>query len=262
MLTYAKKWVLITGASSGIGKEFARRFAELGANIILVSRREDILNELAAELISHHPVEVDVLPVDLSKLSAAEDIYKWVKQKNRTIHFLVNNAGFGVYGQLHQTDLHRNQEEVIVNVYTLASLTQLFLTDMVKQNEGNIINVASVAAFQPVSYMSNYAASKAYVLTFSASLWGEYHRSGIRVLAVCPGPVATEFFSVAKMSSDAIGAKETPRNVVMCALRALEKGKALVITGSTKNYLLAQLNRFVPRSLAAKITEKMMRPKV
>ena len=262
MQSFKNKTVLITGASSGIGQAFATRFAELGANLILVARRQAVMEQLATQLKQQYAIEVTVLPIDLSKPESSEALYQTVKQRGLSVDTLVNNAGFGVYGALDKTDLQRNQEQICVNILAVSSLTQLFLADMVKNHAGNIINIASIAGFQPVSYMSVYAATKAFVLSFTEALWGEYRQQGIRVLAVCPGPVATEFFQAANMAEDVIGGgKETSISVVDKALRALERGKLSVVTGGPKNFILSQLHRLISRAFVVKTGEKMMRPK-
>lgn len=262
MFQYGNKWALITGASSGIGSQFAERFAQLGANLVLVARRRPPMEQLAKKLIQQYGIQVEILSADLAKPETPQAIYDALRAQGHTIQILVNNAGFGLYGRLDTTDLTRNQEQILVNVFAVSSLTQLFLTDMLKKQEGIIINLASIVAFQPVSYMSNYAASKAFVLSFSEALWAEYRKLGIRVLAVCPGPVETEFFNIAALDATTVGKKESCISVVDKALTALAKGQPSVITGIKKNFLLAQLSRFIPRALVANIAEHMMRPKL
>lgn len=260
MIHYQGKWALITGASAGIGETFAHELAKKKVNLILVARREDRLKVLSDQLRRQYQIEVDVIALDLSKTESPHQLFSTIERLQRPVRILINNAGFGVYGTLHQTDVKKNEEQILLNVFALAALTQLFLPAMVKDRDGMIINVASVAGFQPVPYMSVYGASKAFVLSFTEALWAEYRNSGIRVLALCPGPVETEFFKVLGESS-ITGERDTPEEIVKTALRAAEQDKMYVIPGHRKNYILAQLSRLSPRWVTAKIAEKMMRLK-
>lgn len=260
-ILYRGKWALVTGASSGIGEYFCRELAKRGANIIMVARRKEKLSILAQQLIEHYKIQTHVIAVDLSKIESAQHLFDEVKKLGLTIDILINNAGFGIYGKLHETSVQRNQEMLTVNVCSLALLTQLFLPAMINQKEGAIINIASTAAFQPLPYMSNYGATKAFVLSFTEALWAEYKDQGIHILAVCPGPVETEFFDKLDMGESSLGTMDTPENVVDSAFAALEKNKIYVIPGPAKNYIKAQLNRFSPRAITAKVAEKILRRK-
>jgi len=261
MINYQGKWALITGASSGIGETFAIELAKKGTNVILVARREDRLNALANKLREAYKIEVDVCPIDLIQTDAPKKLFDLISRNNRSVKILINNAGFGVFGRLHEADLQKNQEQILVNVYALTYLTQLFLPAMVKDNEGAIINVASTAAFQPCPYLSVYGATKAFVLTFTEALWAEYQHSNIHILALCPGPVATEFFNALGKNHSITGPRDTAETIVTTALSALDNRKIYVIPGAIKNYILANLGRFSPRSITAKISEMMLRPK-
>jgi short-subunit dehydrogenase len=261
MINYRGKWALVTGASSGIGEYFCRELAKRGANLIMVARRKEKLTILAEQLTEHYKIQVHVISLDLSLVEAAQYLYDEVQKLSCHVDVLINNAGFGVYGKLHETSVKRNQEMLTVNVYSLALLTQLFLPAMVQKKEGVIINVASTAAFQPVPYMSNYGATKAFVLSFTEALWAEYKNHGIHILAVCPGPVETEFFDMLDMGEPSLGTMDTPENVVESAFNAIDKNKIYIIPGPAKNYIKAQLNRFSPRAITAKVAEKILRRK-
>lgn len=260
-MEYKNKWCLITGASAGIGVEFATQFAALGANLILVARRKERLEALAEQLRKSFAIEVDVLPMDLAKADAAETIFHTVKEKNRQVDILINNAGLGAYGLFDQTDIERNQQQINVNVLALTLLTQLFLRNMLTANQGIIINVASIASFNPLGYLSVYAATKAYVLSFTEALWAEYQNTGIRFLAVCPGPVETEFFAVAKMKNVSGSIRDSAKHVVEKTVRALSGKKPSVIIASPKNVFLTIISRVFPRGMVAKMAKKMMQPK-
>lgn len=192
MKSLNKKWALITGASSGIGKAYAKKLSKLGTNLILVARSQKVLENLATELCADW-VEVQVIVQDLSLTEGASQLFEKVQAIGVHVDILVNNAGFAIYGKLHEIDLARNQEQLMLNVVNLSLLTQLFIKPMVQCKEG-IINVASTACFQPLPYMSNYGASKAFVRQFTEALWAEYKNEGIQLLAVCHGATETNFF--------------------------------------------------------------------
>ena len=252
MTEFNKKWILITGASSGIGKAFAERLASLGANLVLVARREALLQELAITLKEKHRIEAIVIPRDLSQLTAAQELFDTLQNAGIIIDVLINNAGFGVYGKLHETNLERNQEMLRLNILALSSLTQLFIPGMLTKKSGIVINISSLASFFPMAKFDNYAASKAFVRSFTEALWTAYKDDGIQFLAVCPGVTRTDFFNIADMkpSQELV---DTPQRVVEQTLNALNKNKIYVITCSFKNFILAQL----PRILTHKLTTKL-----
>jgi len=258
MSTYAGKTALITGASGGIGATFARALAAAGAHLILVARSEEKLRTLASTLADQHHIRAEVIVADLSRPEAGHEIFSAVQQLGLNVDLLINNAGFGTHGIFDTIDPERDQREIMLNVAAVVDLTHRFLPAMLARGDGSIINVASTAAFQPVPYMAVYAASKAFVLSFSEALWGEYRRKGVRVLALCPGATSTEFFDIAG-EGGALGTKETPEKVVWVALRALERGRSSVISGR-QNTVLANMPRFFPRGIMARMVEQTMRP--
>jgi len=260
MISFEKKTVLITGASSGIGKAFAEAFSARGANVILVARSRDKLMSLASEIKKQSKVKAEVIVADLSDPKAPARVHAAVAKKGYQIDILVNNAGFGTYGQFHSLSAEVEHKEIMLNVAAVVQLTHLFLPGMVKKKNGIIINVASAAAFEPLAFMAVYGATKAFVLSFSEALWAEYRKQGVHVLAVCPGPTETNFSKVVGTEARDFGKRRSSENVVETTLRALERGKSYAVDGRLM-YFAAQLIRLLPRSLVAKLTARIMQPK-
>ncbi|MFM6407432.1 MAG: SDR family NAD(P)-dependent oxidoreductase, partial [Microcystis sp.] len=192
------KTALITGASTGIGVVFARQLAQRQMELILVARSRDKLEQLAAELEEQYGVKVTVIVQDLTVARAGKLVYDTVNQKGINVDLLVNNAGFGGYGAFSEQDLARQLEMIQLNNLVLVELSHYFLRPMLAGAGGAIINVASIAGFQPLPYLSVYAATKAFVLSFSESLWAENKDKGVKILALCPGPTESNFFEVAR----------------------------------------------------------------
>lgn len=257
---YADKWALITGASSGIGAEFARRLAARGMHLVLTARRTELMDALASELHTAHGTKCEIVSCDLSNMEHAAELYEEVKKRNIKVSLLINNAGFGHVGQILEADLNRIHEMLRLNIGALTDLTYRYLEDMINAGEGGIINVSSVAAFQPVAYMGAYAASKAYVLHFSEALWAEAWEYGVTVMALCPGTTRTDFFDIS-------GAKgwlknrraQTVDQVVKAALKGFDRRKQYVVSG-WGNYLLALAVRLAMRRDAVQISKKFFRP--
>lgn len=249
---------LITGASSGIGLELAKLFAADGHDLILVARSKDALEKLAQELTGKHKVKARVLSVDLSLSSAANEIYEQLSGVE--VEFLINNAGFGIFGMVAETKESNLLEMMQVNIVALTQLTRLFLPDMIKRKRGRILNVASTAAFQPGPLMAVYYASKAYVLSFSEALANETKGSGVTVTALCPGPTLTGFQKRAHMEDSNLVSGNLPvmdaAGVARVGYRAMMKGKTLVIPGMT-NRLLAFSVRLGPRKLVTAIARHL-----
>ena len=244
-MRFDNQTALITGASSGIGDAFARDFARRGADLIIVARRKDRLEALATEIRARHGVTVTVIATDLSTPNAAAALAKTIGVKD--IDILVNNAGFGRIGLVADEDPALLSEEITLNVLALTQLTNIFLSPMVSRNRGTIINVASTAAFQPIPNMAIYAATKAYVLSFTEALWGELQGTGVTALALNPGGTATEFFEVAG-GRVAGGALAPISDVITTTFRALGKSKTppSVVVGRL-NATMTNIQRFVPR---------------
>jgi len=250
---------IITGASSGLGAEFARTLAARGANLVLIARREDRLIALAEELTEAHGVTVHPLALDLAAPGAVDAIASFVRERGLTVDSLVNNAGFGMHGPLAEADASRIDEQVGLNVGALVSLTRAFLPEMTASGRGILVNVASTAAFQPVPFMAVYGATKAFVLSFTEAVAFETRESGLRVTTLCPGATRTEFFKVVGTEGARVGDYQTPEQVVATAMRALDARRTppSVVSGS-RNAVTAVMARIMPRSIVIPMTGRLM----
>jgi short-subunit dehydrogenase len=252
-----KKTALITGASSGIGKETAYVYAKNNYNLIIVARRIDNLNKIKDEIENNHQVIVEVISMDLAVLDAAENLFN--KVKNQKIDVLINNAGFGLFGDFLNQDIKQEEKMLVLNIVTLTKLTRLFAKKMVNEKGGNIINIASTAAFQPVPTLATYAATKAYVLNFSEAIAFELKPKNVFVTAICPGATQTEFGKVAGFDENNSFFKGIPSAKELAAFifNAMQKKKTFAIHGF-KNRFLAFSNRFGPRKLVTFLAYKIM----
>ena len=257
---YAERWALITGASSGIGAEFARRLAARGMHLVLTARRREPMEELAADLHTRHGSRTEILCADLSDPAELKRLKSEVAARRIQVELLINNAGFAVVGDVENTSPERVWEMVQVNMAALTDLTYHFLPGMLERGHGGIINLASIAGFQPVAYMGAYAASKAYVMHFSEALWAEARDRGVTVMALCPGATRTEFFNYAgvpnwlkKHNS------QSAEYVVRTALRGLEKRRSYWVSG-WGNYIRSLLVRLAPRGMVVKQSMDYFRP--
>ncbi len=257
---YADQWALVTGASSGIGAEFARRLASRGMHLVLVARRKELLEKLAEELHTAHGTKCEIIVCDLTDPVQRAAMVAEIAKRNITIELLINNAGLGYVCEIETTDIKRIMEMVQLNIGALTELAYVYLQGMMLRGHGAVLNVSSVAAFQPVAYMGVYAASKAFVLHFSEAMWAEAREKGVTVTALCPGPTQTDFFDVA-------GAKgwlakkrsQTPEEVVRCGMRALEKKRQYTVSGWI-NYILALAVRLANRRTVVRESMKYFRP--
>ena len=249
---------LITGASSGIGAAFARKLAARGRNVFLVARSEDKLIALCNELGRLTSIRAQYLALDLRHPDAGAQLFEETKKRELEIDMLINNAGFGSMGDFVKLDLNHELEMIQLNISALVELTQRFLGPMRDRNRGTIINVASTAGFQAVPYMATYAATKAFVLSFSEALWEENRAHGVHVMALCPGVTETNFFEAAGIDRPPMRTIQTPEEVVETALRALRREKSTVISGWT-NLLTVEAERFFPRSFVTKVAGKALR---
>ena len=254
------KWALITGASAGIGTALARELAAGGTNLVLTARRRDRLAGLAAELSAKNNIRTLVCVADLAQPLGPQQIFTFTEEKQIAIDLLVNNAGFGAYGEFQKVALDRLVEMTQVNVSAVVHLTHLFLPGMIARRSGDILILASTAAFQPVPYITTYAATKAFDLFFAEGLAEEVRQYGVRVCALCPGSTETEFFKVAGQRNHTRRSPETPEKVAHVGLMALAAGKSSVISGFT-NKIGAETVRLVPRRTVARITAGIFRPK-
>lgn len=254
------KWTLVTGASSGIGEQFARQLAEKGSHLVLVARSKSKLDSLARELGSKHGIQAQSIALDLSKESAPSELYEQLKQLKLEIDLLINNAGFATHGLFDELSGERQHEEVMLNVAAVVSLTHLLLPSMLRRNAGAVINVSSTAGFQPLPYMAVYGATKAFVLSFTDALLWENRKRGVQFFALCPGSTDTDFFKVVGTESASVGKKDTPERVVKEALRKLEQGKPYYVPG-VQNYIGAQLSRFLTRKQSLRLVGGMLKPR-
>jgi short-subunit dehydrogenase len=247
-------WALITGASSGIGRELAGCFAADRFHLVLVARNEKKLEDLAEELHLKHGIMTKVLVRNLAIAGTPQDIFDSVR--DLPVSILVNNAGFGVYGPFSESDLATQAAVMRVNMTALVELTHLFLQPMLSRHRGRILNVASVAAFQPGPTMNIYYASKAFVHSFSYALAMELEGTGVTVTALCPSTTRTDFFSRAKMKIPQNWFAMDARAVAEAGHRGLMRGKRVVIPGLL-NRILAALARRGPVSVAAGAVRKI-----
>jgi short-subunit dehydrogenase len=254
------RWALVTGASAGIGKALAEELASGGTHLLLTARRGDRLLELAKQLRSKHKISAEIFEADLGKPSAPEEIFQFTKEKGIAVDVLINNAGFGQYGELPSVEPQRLLDMVQVNCGAVLHLTRLFLPEMVARRRGDVLIVASTVAFQAVPYISTYAATKVFDLFLAEGLAEEMKPYGVRVCALCPGTTTSEFHDVAGHPSHARRRSETAEKVARTGLRALASGKSCVISG-LGNYLGAQSQRFVPRRVVTRIAANMLGPK-
>ena len=252
------KWALLTGASAGIGLALAQQLAADGTNLILTARRRERLETLAGMLSKQHGVRIEVFPADLTLPVAPEYIFAFTEKQGIAVDLLVNNAGFGTYGQFHTSDRRRQVEMVQVNVAAVVTLTHLYLPQMIERRRGDILIVASTAAFQGVPYLTTYAATKGFDLLFAEALAEEVRRYGIRVCALCPGSTATEFQEVAGEPHRLHYHSETATKVARVGLEALARGRSYAISG-VANYLRTHAERLVPRQFVTRMAAKMLR---
>ena len=254
--------VLITGASSGIGLELARRFAADRSNLILVARSEEKLHQLAAELRAADGVQVRVLPEDLAAADSPRRLFDALQDEGVAVDVLVNNAGFGACGSVADLPAEQLLDIIQVNVAALTHLTRLFLPGMIERRSGGILNVASLAAFQPGPYMAVYYATKAYVLSFTEALAEELLGTGVRVTCLCPGPTVTRFAAVADVEDKPLFRLGTAsaKSVAETGYRGFRRGRLLIVTG-LKNRLLATSVRFSPRSVVRKVVALLQKPR-
>jgi short-subunit dehydrogenase len=247
---------LITGASSGIGLELARQFAQHGHPLIITATSEAELNEVANELTSKHNVAVHVIALDLKTPAATEEIFNRASNIG-PVDILVNNAGFGQKGKFWEIPLERDLGMVRVNVEAVLRLTKLFLPGMIERRKGRILNTASIAGFEPGPGLATYHATKAFVLSLSESLATELKDTGVTLTALCPGATDTDFFEKADMVNTTIfqkGNLMAPQDVAAAAYKAMMNGDRVVITGGV-NKAIVYSRHLIPESAQAKLNE-------
>jgi uncharacterized protein len=254
-------FALITGASSGIGACFARALAARGRNLVLVARSKDKLAALKSEISAKHSLRIEVIEQDLSVEGAAERLAAILQERGISVDLLVNNAGFGAHGEFWKLPLARQSEMLRLNIAALTELTHLLLPAMIERRGGGVINISSTASFQPLPYTSVYAATKAYVTSFSMGLAEEVRPFGVKILALCPGGTATNFFDASQWTMRKFpGGLQSPEEVVEAGLRAYDRGRSLAVTRFL-NQLMIFAQRLAPRRMVARQAGNIFRPK-
>jgi len=244
----AERFTLVTGASTGIGRELALIAASKGCSVVLVARNEDKLSELARSIREAHGVRAEVVALDLSDPEAPVALFREMKRREIEIEVLINNAGFGSLGRFHETPIDRQLEMLRLNVAALTHLTHLFLPPMLERRRGRILNVASMAGLQPGPWMTVYYASKAYVFSFTEAIAEELRATGVTSTALLPGPTRTEFQSRADMAGSRLIrlGMANARSVAEAGYRGMEAGRVMVIPGIS-NKALSLVVRLSPR---------------
>lgn len=253
------RWALVTGASSGLGADFARELAGRGCHVVLVARREEPMKALAASLESAHGVETRVVALDLAPPGAPPALAERLRGEGIAVDVLVNNAGFGVFGPFLEIPWERERQMLELDVVALVHLTKVFAREMAARGRGWILQVASIGAFQPTPTYATYSAAKSFVLSFGEAIAHELRPQGVRVCTVCPGVTATEFLAVAGQKItlyQRLMMMQSPA-VVRSAVRALLRGKTSVTPG-IGNAVSAFSMRFTPRRLQAAIASAAM----
>ncbi|MEP6921778.1 MAG: SDR family oxidoreductase [bacterium] len=251
-------YALVTGASRGLGRCFARTLAARKQDLVLVARSEDKLQALARELRTAHGIKVEVVPIDLAQTGAGKKLAAELTHRELPIKVLVNNAGFGEHGRFVQLSLERQLQAIILHNATVVELTHCLVPAMIEHKQGGIITVSSIAGFQPIPFAAVYSASKAFLTTFSLALEAELARFGVRVVTVCPGRlrVAQEDAESSGERKKFPGGEQSHEYVVGEAMRAFDRSGGLVIPGAT-NKFAAFAERFIPRSKVARLVKKI-----
>jgi len=253
------KTTLITGASSGIGEAFARRLALEGHDLVLVARSEEKLHELCDELMLKHKITAHYIAADLLKEDAVAMVHDETEKHGFEIDWLINNAGFGSMGDFSELGRDNELDIIRLNVLALVSLTHRYLAGMRERKSGTIINVSSTAGFQPIPFFATYAATKAFVTSFTEAIAEENRPFGIKILALCPGTTKTNFFAASKIEDPVqIKGLQTPEQVVETALKAVKNGRSKVVSGWA-NYLAALAGTYVPNAWTTRIMGRALR---
>ena len=262
VVDYRGQTTLVTGASSGLGEEFARQLARRGTDLVLVARRQDRLDALAEELSSQHRVEVHTVVQDLGEARSGERLAAELLGRGLAVTSLVNNAGFATFGPFHEEDPARLRQEIALDVSAVVDISRAFINDLRSHGRGVLVNVASMAAYQGTPEMAVYGATKAFVLSLTEALWVESKGTGLRVIALSPGATRTEFFDVVGTEAAAGGQRlQSPEEVVSTALRALDRGNPppSVIAGRRNRIMAAAGRHLLSRTQVTKGIARMTR---
>jgi uncharacterized protein len=255
------KVTLITGASSGIGEAFARRLARDGHDLVLVARNEKKLHELCDELMLEHKVTAHYVVLDLTEAGSDGALFAETERHGFEVDWLINNAGFGSVGDFAGLECERELEMIDLNISVLVALTHRYLQGMRERRAGTIINVSSAAGFQPIPFMATYAATKAFVSSFTEAVAEENRPYGIKMLALCPGSTKTNFFAASNIDRPIqVKGQQTVEQVVETAMRAVASGRTKVVSGFA-NRIGALMGSYVPNFLTTRIMAKALRPK-
>jgi len=254
-------YALVTGASRGLGKHFARALGARNRNLALVARSKERLDALADELRGAHGIQVETFQFDLARADAAERLAEELKQREMQIDLLVNNAGFGDQGRFHVLPLSRQLEMINLQIGTVVDLTYRLLPPMIEQRKGGIINVSSMAGFQPIPFAAIYSGAKSFLTTFSLALEAELQRHGISVVTVCPGRLRAdpEDGESTTERKKVPGKEQAHEDVVSEALKVLDRGGGLVIPGALNKFAAFAVG-LVPRGKIARLTKKLSKP--
>lgn len=255
------KFTLITGASGGIGEAFARRLAEEKHNLVLVARSEEKLHRICDELMLEYGITAHYIALDLTEFEADKKLFAETEKHGFEIDWLINNAGFGSMNDFTELDLDSELQMIDLNISALVALTHRYLQPMRKRKSGVIINVSSTASFQAIPFMATYAATKAFVTSFSEAIAEENRPHNITVTALCPGPTETNFFVAAKAIPFSAKGMQTAEAVVETALKAVKRKKSLVVSG-VANYIGSVLGTIAPDALVTRVIGNALRSKV
>lgn len=253
------KWALITGASSGLGADFARQLAALGASVVLTARREDRLQSVADEIRRTYGVQAEVIALDLARDGAPQQLHDQLAAAGRSIDVLINNAGFGLYGRFTAMEWSRMHEMLQIDITTVVHMTRLFAADMVARKSGYILQVSSIGAFTPSPLYASYSAAKSFVLHFSEAVNYELRGTGVSITTTCPGPTETEFLAVAGQERtwyQRLTMMKSP-DVVRASLNAMFRRKGSIVPGLL-NAFSAWSIRLLPRRLSTALAERTM----
>lgn len=251
---------LVTGASSGIGESMARELASQGANLILTARNLPRLEKEAEELRKKYGIQVSVFPGDLSQGETCQKLFQWTQRQKLQVDLLINNAGFAYNGEFAEEELQNIRAMLAVNVQALVELTRLFLPGMLERKKGGILNVASTAGFQGMPYLSLYAATKAFVISFSEALWYECGTAGVRVFCLCPGNTLTQFHQNAGIGKEKIFLSASAVDVARFALKKFLKSNRPAGIFGFWNKIMIYANRLASRRITVLVTSRMFQP--